>query len=73
MSGLYEAASRGLELQLPATLFGNFSELFREVYPAHMVAAGIADKIMLIKWYGEHLNFSTPIVAIFVLRKFHYD
>ena len=41
MSGLYEAASRGLELQLPATLFGNFRELFREVYPAHMVAAVI--------------------------------
>ena len=43
MSSLYVAASRGLELQLPATLFGNFSELFRQLYPAHMVAwaAGI--------------------------------
>ena len=52
MSGLYEAAGRGLELQLPAALFGNFSELFREVYPAHMVAAGIADQIMLVRWNG---------------------
>ena len=23
--------------------------------------------------YGVDLNFSTPVVAIFVLRKFHYD
>ena len=23
--------------------------------------------------YGGYLNFSTPLVAIFVLRKFHYD
>ena len=52
MSGLYGAARRGMELQLPASLFGNFSELFRKVYPAHMVAAGIADQIMLVKWNG---------------------
>ena len=50
MSGLYEAASRGLELQLPADKFGSDLGWHRQYYPAHMVAAGIADQIMLIKW-----------------------
>ena len=41
----------------------------KKVYPNLLSAVR---SVHLIS-YGGYLNFSTPIVAIFVLRKFHYD
>ena len=52
MSGLYGAALRGLELVLPADMFGGDLGWLEKYYPAEMVAASMADKIMLIKWNG---------------------
>ena len=50
MPTLWERARCGLELQLPAGKFGCDLGWHRQSYPAHMVSAGIADRIMLIKW-----------------------
>ena len=52
MSGLYGAALRGLELVLPADMFGGDLGWLEKYYPAEMVAASMADKIMLVKWNG---------------------
>ena len=49
---VHEAALRGFELVLPADMFGGDLGWLEKYYPAEMVAASMADKIMLIKWNG---------------------
>ena len=49
------------------TMVGCFSSLQHQ----RVITNGATDSYTAL--YGGYLNFSTPIVAIFVLRKFHYD